>query len=55
MKDILISALYTEMDDCGSIEMIRDYEEAGILTNDEGLVVTLPNGEEYQITIVRSR
>lgn len=31
------------------------YEEAGILTRDEGLVLRTPDGDEFQITIVRSR
>jgi len=31
------------------------YDEAGVLTMNAGLVVTMDNGAEYQITIVRSR
>ena len=34
---------------------IRTYEEAGILTRDRGLVIELPCGEEFQLTIVQSR
>jgi hypothetical protein len=33
---------------------IRSFEEAGVITSNEGFVITFPNGEEFQITIVRS-
>jgi len=32
----------------------ESYEEAGILTSDEGIVLTI-DGEEFQITIVKSK
>ncbi len=31
------------------------FEDAGILTNDAGLVITTVDGHEYQVTIVRSK
>ena len=34
---------------------VQTYEEAGVLTYDKGLVITLPDGSEYQLTIVQSR
>ena len=34
---------------------VSTYDEAGILTYDKGLVIRLPDGSEYQLTIVRSR
>ena len=30
------------------------FREAGVLTNNRGLVVTLPNGQAFQLTIVDS-
>lgn len=33
----------------------RLYCETGILTRDEGLVLRLPNGAEFQITVVQSK
>ena len=33
------------------IESIETYEEAGLLTSDEGLVVTLTNGHGFNLTI----
>ena len=33
----------------------QSFEQGGILTRNEGLVVRLTTGEEFQITIVRSR
>lgn len=37
---------------------IRDFvtfREAGLLTSDQGLVLTLSDGSEFQITVVKSR
>ena len=34
---------------------IHTYEEAGLLTRDRGLVIQLPGGDEFQLTIVQSR
>ncbi len=30
------------------------FQEAGVLTNNRGLVITLANGQEFQVTIVES-
>jgi hypothetical protein len=37
------------------ITSVRTFEEAGVPSEDRGLVVTMSDGTEYQITIVRSR
>lgn len=34
---------------------VRTYEEAGLLTRNEGLVIKTEDGDEYQITIVKSK
>ncbi len=34
---------------------VKTYREAGILKHDKGLVITLPDGSEYQVTIARRR
>ena len=34
---------------------IRTFEEAGLLTNNAGLVITYGDGDKFQITIVQSR
>ena len=36
------------------IEMVESFKEAGVLTRDEGLVVRLDDGSEFQITVTRS-
>ena len=36
------------------ISSITTFEDGGILTNNKGLTVTLTNGSEFQITIVRN-
>lgn len=33
---------------------VRTFEEAGVLTMNRGLVVTLPNGQQFQLTIAAS-
>ncbi len=37
------------------IERIRTFDEAGVLTQDAGLVITTADGSEFQLTIVQSR
>ena len=39
--------------DCDEIEQIRSYKDACMLTDNEGLVLTMRDGSEYQITIVK--
>ena len=34
---------------------VRTFEDAGVMTYNKGLVITLPDGSEYQLTIVQSR
>jgi hypothetical protein len=33
---------------------VTTFHDAGVLTMNRGLVVTLPNGQEFQLTIVES-
>lgn len=44
----------TEFDFVGVTD-VRSYEEAMVMTRDEGLVVKLDDGSEFQITITQSR
>ena len=37
------------------IERISTFDEAGVLTQDAGLVITTADGSEFQLTIVQSR
>ena len=34
---------------------IHTFQQAGVLTYNKGLVIRLPNGSEFQLTIVQSR
>ena len=36
-------------------ECVNSFAEAGVMTSDEGLVVTMDDGSEFQITVVESR
>lgn len=37
------------------IKSVRTFSQAHLLTTDAGLVIKMPDGSEYQLTIVRSR
>ena len=37
------------------VRRVQTFEEAGVPIEDRGLVVTMADGSEYQITIVESR
>ncbi len=41
--------------DLGGVENVRTFEEAGVLTQNAGLVIETADGSEWQVTIVRSR
>lgn len=36
----------------GTIELIEDFKEAGILTSDEELEIRIEDGNKYQITLI---
>jgi hypothetical protein len=38
-----------------SLESVQTFEEAGILTNNKGLVIRMKDHREFQVTIVQSR
>lgn len=42
-------------DFAASLRNTRSYEEAGMLTNDAGLVIYLNDGSEFQVTVVQRR
>lgn len=51
----LISEGYDTYDICWENLRVRTFAEAGVLTYDKGLVIELPDGTEFQLTIVQSR
>ena len=42
-------------DELSEVEMVQTYDEAGILTNNKGLVLRMKDGTEWQVTLVQSR
>ena len=38
-----------------TVELVQTFEEAGIMTNNKGLVVRMKDGSEFQMTLVQSR
>lgn len=51
----LITEGYDSYEICWENMKVKTFEQAGLLTRDNGLVITLPDGTEYQLTITRSR
>ena len=45
----------TAEDMCWENLRVQTFAEEGVMTNDKGLVICLPGGREYQLTIIRSR
>jgi hypothetical protein len=37
------------------VDMVVDYEAAGLLTRDKGLILRMQDGSEFQLTINRRR
>ena len=46
---------YDSYEMCWENLRVRTFAEAGLMTYNKGLVITLPDGSEYQLTIVQSR
>lgn len=58
IQNALISLWYGDPDDLFNTldgTEASSYEEAGMLTNDKGIIIQTQTGEEFQITIIQSR
>ena len=55
LTELLADLLTSETDSSDCVARVTTYEEAGVFTNDAGLVVRMTDGKEFQITIKRSR
>jgi hypothetical protein len=55
LENILIDALQYYQEEEGVKIKTRTYEDVGLLTTDHGLVVILPDGSQFQVTIVQSK
>ena len=51
----LITEGYDSYEMCWENLRVQTYEQAGVMTYNKGLVIPLPDGSEYQLTIVQSR
>lgn len=51
----LITEGCDSMEICWENLRVQSFCEAGLMTSNNGLVITLPNGSEFQLTIVQSR
>jgi hypothetical protein len=55
LETILIDALEYYQEEEGTKIKTRTYSDVGMLTTDRGLVVSLPDGSQFQVTIVQSK
>ena len=42
-------------DEMADATRVRTFEEEGVLTRNAGLVITMADGSEFQVTVVQSR
>jgi hypothetical protein len=54
MQDLLYDLLDEQAHDEPDLR-VTTFESAGVLTRNRGLVVTMPGGAKFQVTIVQSR
>lgn len=54
-RDVLTDLLLDDEGDMHGQRNVRSFEDSGLLTKNEGLVVRMEDGSEFQVTIVRSR
>ncbi len=52
---VLKELLAGDESDVPEVRSVCSFERAGLLTRNTGIVVRLESGEEFQVTIVRSR
>ena len=53
-QDQLTDAIELAAEENGQDVRVVSFESAGVLTNNAGVVVTLEDGSEFQVTIVQS-
>ena len=54
IRERIAGMLVDSADEAGESIDIRSFEDVGLLTSNEGLVVRFDDGTEAQVTIVRS-
>jgi hypothetical protein len=55
VEDILFAIKDALDGDHGSRTVVKTFAEAGILAANDGLVIKLADGSEYQLSVVRSK
>lgn len=51
LKDLIFEEQQDDLDAELDIDGIEDIQDAGYLTNDKGIVITLPNRQKFMITV----
>lgn len=54
LREELICTIWGDETDI-PVQSIRSFDESGVLTRDEGIVLTLQDGSEFHITIQQVR
>ena len=61
VNEVLRSLLEQNEDDddvktlLSEVKSVKTFKEAGVLSGNRGLVLTLANGSQFQVTVVQSR
>jgi hypothetical protein len=55
LREFSVSVANLAGEEITTIERVVGFEETGLMTRDAGLVVTLANGSEFQVTVVLSK
>lgn len=55
MRELLADLLLDDEDLNAGRRDVRSFEDEGLMTNNEGLVVRMEDGSEFQLQIVQSR
>ncbi len=55
LSALIQDALYMHDEACEVVSDTDSFDAAGVLTRDDGIVVKMQDGSEFQVTVVRSK
>jgi len=55
LQDYLVEMFDCDSLENGEIKYIETFEEKGILSSNNGIVLTMDDGSEFQMTLVKSK
>lgn len=55
IQSVLMEATDEEYNFFPEAKRIKSFDDAGVLTTDQGIIVTMNDGSEFQLAVVQSR